>query len=69
MSGTRKFNDPTETTAKITILIAPALDRQLRELAVRRGQPVGGVVREWIVQGLREAEPSGLVRSRTHLTG
>jgi hypothetical protein len=55
MAGTRKFNDPAETTTKITLIVPLDVDRQLRALAARRGQPVGGVVRQWITAGLREA--------------
>jgi predicted DNA-binding protein len=54
MSGTRKFNDPTETNAKITLLLPADLDQQLRALAARRGSPVGPMVREWITEKLAE---------------
>jgi hypothetical protein len=56
MAGTRKYSRPTDEDVKITLLVPAGLDRQLRLLAARRGQPVGGLVREWITAGLREAE-------------
>jgi hypothetical protein len=59
MAGTRKFNDPAETNAKITIVVSETVDRQLRILAARRGQPVGGIVRAWITAGLRSAGEAG----------
>jgi hypothetical protein len=54
MSGTRKFNDPTEVNVPLTLLLPANLDRQLRALASRRGQPVGAVVRAWITEKLAE---------------
>jgi hypothetical protein len=58
MAGTRKFKDPAETDVKLTLLLPPDVDRQLRALAARRGDRVGPIVREWIIEGLREAEAS-----------
>ena len=58
MTGTRKYNPVDEDTTKVTIIVPKGIDRQLRILAARRGQPVGPIVREWIVEKLQKAEPN-----------
>jgi hypothetical protein len=56
-AGTRKYSTKIDESVKITLMVPADVDRQLRELAVRRGQPVGPMVRMWITEKLRKAEP------------
>jgi hypothetical protein len=64
MAGTRKYSRPIDEDVKFTMLLPPDLDRQLRMLAARRGQPVGPIVREWITEKLREAGKAGEANKR-----
>jgi hypothetical protein len=52
MAGTRKYNDPVETTVKLTVAVPVDLDRQLRALSARLGMGVGPLVRMWITAKL-----------------
>ena len=65
MPGSRRFNDPAETTRKLTLLVPIEIDQQLRRLAayyarVNGGGSVGGIVRSWIEQEL--ARPENVAR-------
>lgn len=52
MAGTRRFKDPTETTAKLTVLVLIDMDRQLRTLAAHQGIGVGTMIRDWLTEKL-----------------
>jgi hypothetical protein len=57
MAGVRKIREIAEDTVKLTILVPKDVDRRLRALAASRRGGVGPIVREWIMEKLREAEP------------
>jgi len=48
-----------EGDARISILLPKQIDRQLRALAASRGSAVSPIIREWIVEKLREVDPDG----------
>jgi hypothetical protein len=68
MPGTRRYNDPEPTTAKLTLALPMDLDRRLRALAARRGISVGPMIRGWLVEKL--AAINGTVpKSRSSVRG
>ena len=56
MAASHRFNDPAETTMKLTVIVPTDLDRQLRALAFRQGIGVGPMIRGWLIAKLAGAE-------------
>jgi hypothetical protein len=56
MSGTRQYRDPDPATVKLTFNLPTDVDRQLRALAALRRVGVGPMIREWLIEKLKETE-------------
>ena len=59
MAGTRKIAVPTEPAARHTIILPVEIDERLRRYAAERGSQVAPIVREWIIEKLRECCEGG----------
>ncbi len=61
LADLRKYNDPTEAFAKLTLLLTIGIDRQLRALSAQLGVGVGPLIREWIVKELQGSRGPAVV--------
>jgi hypothetical protein len=55
-AGARKYQSSAQCTVKLVTLVSEDMDRQVRALAAKRGVGVATLVREWIIEKLREID-------------
>jgi hypothetical protein len=62
-AGARKYQSSAQCTVKLVTLVSEDIDRQVRELAARRGIGVARLVRGWITEKLSGTGEAGEAES------
>jgi hypothetical protein len=64
--GVRKINPKGvgDADTRVAVVLPQEIGRQLRALAARRNSAVAPIIRDWIIEKLREADSEVSARSR-----